>query len=123
MAQGKKIKIMSEKATNYGNFKTAYQMKEIVLRCLKEAKEVGYIVERHITTTDGKVVELDALVNSDELANHISKTIIGELLEFEIIRRQSAILRSQKSINQDIEYLDGEFANYQRNLALRIGQK
>lgn len=100
-------------------FKTQFEMKEVIQRCLKECKEAGYIASFK-TINAG---EVETIVSQDAIADHISKTLIGELLEFEIIRKLSPVIRQQRSIERDLFLLDEKQKLESSFPNLRIGEK
>ena len=92
--------------------KTVFEMKDIIERCLVECQEAGYI------TKDGRI-----MVNTDAICDHISKTLIGELMEFEVLRKLAPMFRQLRSIEKDMGYLDDKAATASSYHSLRIGQK
>lgn len=117
------------------DLKTIYEMKELVERCFKECEEAGHIQVKNRASTDISDVEKmhktlevyfvkeRVIVNVSEIADHISKTIIGELLEFEILRKLSPLFRSLRSIENQMKFLDDKQA-FQANLpGIRLGPK
>jgi hypothetical protein len=98
---------------NSDQFKTIYELKDIIKRCLNECEQAGYIA-----TVNKKII-----VDEDMVAEHISKTIIGELLELEILRKLSPIFRTLDSIKVNMKFLDEKQAIDAGISNLRIGQK
>lgn len=74
--------------------KTVFELESIIARCFEEAKKVGYI--KNLQNT-----EYDYVENQRELIHHISMTVIGELYEFEIIRRIAPIFRENRALSAD----------------------
>jgi len=114
-----------------GQFKTIWEMKEIILRCFKECEEAGFIrvaKGNSLSLVDQTVIKdsegnLKVLVNQDAVADHISKTLIGELQEFEILRQLSPMFRQFDRIKNDMKILDDVAARNSGFQELRIGQK
>ena len=100
---------------------TIYDMEKIIKRCFEEAREAGYL--KPILSSDDSLAERDVIVNEIELAKHISMTLIGELVEFELIRRISPIFRAVEGIRTQFSYLDGRQAMEADVQNLRIGKK
>lgn len=116
---------------DYSNQKTIYEMKDIIKRCFEECEKAGHIKKAKRAqgshgenrTVDVKFEEETILVNPEEVASHISKTLIGELMEFEILRRMGPAFRSMRSVENDLEFL---FRKQQQEISvgnLRIGEK
>jgi hypothetical protein len=85
--------------------KTIFNLDEIIARCIKEAKTMGYIDDK-ATCIVGEGIEEKApvpplLVNEHDFIKHLSRTIIGELYEFEIIRRITPIFRENRALTHD----------------------
>lgn len=109
-------------------FKTVYELREIIQRCLKECEDAKYIQEVGYMSesSDGEIKHsgpMKIIINSDQIADHISKTIIGELLEFEVLRKLSPMFRQLRSIEKNMEFLDDKHAKDSAMQSLRIGQK
>ena len=112
------------------NFKTAYDMKEIINRCFKECEEAEYIGKTEIIEYEGEdnnenphEVEYSFIRNQDQVADHIAKTLFGELLEFEVLRKLSPLFRSVRSIEANMEHLDNVQAFEASKGNIRIGPK
>lgn len=101
------------------DLKTIYELKELIERCFDECKKAGHIQE--VVDRDGDIAV--AIINSDAIADHISKTIIGELMEFEILRKLSPMFRTFRSIEDQMKILDDKAAFQAQLPALRVGQK
>jgi hypothetical protein len=84
--------------------KTVFDLPEIIIRCFEEAKKLGYI-SNYLGTTEElierKQLPVPIIVNQNDLAHHISRTIIGELYELEIIRRIVPIFRENRALTHD----------------------
>jgi len=112
---------VAENPTSLEKRLTIYNLEGIVERCLAEAEEAGYLkrIAFHRTTGEETSV-VPGIVNRLELVKHISKTIIGELHEFEVIRRISPVFREFKRLAEDFAFFDEQQAEYQRLLATRV---
>lgn len=83
---------------------TQFNLKEIIKRCFDELEEATFIipeVPEHASEVPKRI-----MINEDAIADHISKTLIGELLEFEIIRKAGPAFRSFESIKSSIQGLE-----------------
>lgn len=90
--------------------KTVYQLNEIVEKALKECREA-------------KLIRPDfegGIVISQEAAEHISKSVIGELHELEIIRRLAPIFREIPRLVKDFQLVDAEQTTDSHRAALKI---
>ncbi len=101
-------------------FKTIYEMKAIINRCFEECKDAGHTISYDTVGPHGVIT---VLINQDAIADHISKTLIGELLELEILRKLSPLFRQFRSIEKDLQFLDEQAARESGFQSLRIGQK
>jgi hypothetical protein len=85
--------------------KTVFDLPEIIVRCFAEAKKLGYISDYLGATEElvvqGRQIPVPIIVNQNDLAHHISRTIIGELYELEIIRRIVPIFRENRALTHD----------------------
>ena len=84
---------------------TIFQLQELVERAIQECVEADYI---------------HGEVNAIESAKHISKTVIGELVELEVLRKIQAISRTQKEVSKDLEFLDSVVIEEHKKINLRI---
>lgn len=103
--------------------KTQFDLEEIVKRCFAECVDAKCIeiegqTDKHAMGSTAKII-----INEDQVASHISKTIIGELLEFEIIRRMTAVSREAPRIDRDLEYITSMERIHNEKLGIRIGEK
>lgn len=112
------------------DLKTIYELKELIERCFDECENAGHIkeikVEERVEEEGEKPVVLNprkVIINSDAIADHISKTIIGELMEFEILRKLSPMFRTFRSIEDQMKILDDKAAFQAQLPALRVGPK
>ena len=82
--------------------KTIFDLEPIIKRCLEESKKMGYIKDQ-VVIDPGLFAQatIQYLANQDELVHHIALTIIGELYEFEIIRRISPLFRENRALSAD----------------------
>lgn len=111
--------------------KTQFEMKEIIERCFEECERAGqikrlskqeqYIAEFETNRYDD-IFEHPIIVNLDGVCDHISKTLIGELLEFEILRKLGPVIRQQRSIERDIEILEKKHMEVMGLQELRINK-
>lgn len=92
---------------------TIYELQALVHRCFEEAEKAGFIKAYQTAAPPGVEVSehavgytLKAITNKDELVKHISRTIVGELYELELIRRIAPIFREVKRLTSDFEFLD-----------------
>jgi hypothetical protein len=85
---------------SYTDRKTIQDLERIIERCLNESEQAGDI------KTLPKLGDHKVLVNRDEVIRHISKTIIGELFEFEIIRKLAPTFRQFRSLERDLFYIE-----------------
>jgi hypothetical protein len=104
--------------------KTQFDMKELIERCFRECEESGHI---KVTKKDGPATalgsEVRTIVNLIGICDHIYKTLMGELLEFEIIRKLGPTYRTFRSIERDLERIETRSAIEANIPSLRIGQK
>jgi hypothetical protein len=106
--------------------KTQFDILDIVLRCFGECIEAGYIVvkqdeiESHASGLVRAFTARSVIINEQEVASHISKTIIGELLEFEIVRRAAAIEREEERVKRDLEFVASQYKRMENIAGLRI---
>jgi len=82
--------------------KTVYDLENIIERCFEECVKSEYIQKQITAERD----EIAVIVNRDEVVKHISKTIIGELHELEVIRRISPIFREFRRLEKDFQHFD-----------------
>lgn len=82
--------------------KTVYDLTSIIERCFEESKKMGYIrtVKRADPEPD-EATNIYYIEHKDDLVKHIALTIVGELYEFEIIRRIGPILRENRALTHD----------------------
>jgi hypothetical protein len=86
---------------------TIYELQSLVSRCIDEAEKAEFIIELTIPSADPAVEKkVKVLLNKEELVKHISRTIVGELFELEIIRRLAPVFREVKRLCNDFELLD-----------------
>jgi hypothetical protein len=82
--------------------KTVYDLQSIIERCFEEGKKMGYIKTRDIINApEAENERLTIVANQFDFVKHIALTIVGELYEFEIIRRISPIFRENKALTMD----------------------
>lgn len=104
---------------------TFHELELVIERCFEEAEKVKYIEKRIIAgrpNEEPEEKEVLAIVNSMELIKHISKTIIGELYEFEISRKLGPFFRMLRSLESDCKYIEGKHAQEYSDLGRRIGE-
>lgn len=77
--------------------KTVYDLQSIIERCFEEAKKLGYVR----TIDKESIPPVDVIHNQEELVKHIALTVIGELYEFEIIRRIGPLFRENRALSHD----------------------
>lgn len=105
--------------------KTQFEMEEIATRCLEEAVQAGYIIVYNMDVkiagkSLGEPFKKKVIINEAELVKHICKTIIGELLEFDLIRRIAPIYREEKRIEKDLDFIAGKHMAEASFASLRI---
>lgn len=111
---------------DYSQQKTIYDMKDIIKRCFEECEKAGHIskLEEMKNVKTGESEGTFFLVkNAEEVASHISKTLIGELLEFEILRRLGPAFRSMRNVENDLDFLFRKQLQEASVGNLRIGEK
>jgi hypothetical protein len=96
---------------------TQFDLEELIGRCLEECVASGYIQKSQVADS---TVTHETIINRVETLKHISKTIIGELLEFEIIRRWAPWEREHKRLDADLQHIVEREAQYRQLLGLRI---
>ena len=101
------------------NKKMQFDIPSIIARCFDECKEAGYI-ESVVAVKAGVHSDVDSIVNPTAIAEHISKTLIGELLEFEIMRRLAPIYREDERIKRDLQLIEAEHVRHANLAGLRI---
>jgi hypothetical protein len=80
-----------------------FSLHDIILRCFKEAQQAEFIT--NVSEKDGLTT---CTINIGAVAQHISKTAIGELTEFEIVRKLSPVIRTVRGIVEDCAFIDQE---------------
>jgi hypothetical protein len=104
--------------------KTQFEMKEIIERCFEELERSGAI-KPHTFRKDGSTQEnplktVKTFESASDLADHISKTLIGELLELDIIRRQAAVYREIGRLERDFVFIEAKSRDESEIPNLRI---
>jgi len=106
------------KPSQFKPLPTVWNLRELVERCLDEARKSGFIIVSQGTPVseiprdvkvEGKMQEfIQAQVIADErkLAEHIALTIIGELRELEVLRKVAPMFRAFRQIENDLNELD-----------------
>lgn len=98
------------------SLRTQFDMGGIIERCYKEAIETGIAEEGK----EGVLLILDR----SAFALHLQKTLIGELLEFEIIRRLSPIFREIPRLDSDLNLIHRKLEEHNRLISGgRVGPK
>lgn len=92
-----------------------FKLREIVMRCFHEALDAGFITNAF--ENEGLT---SCIINIPAVAAHISKTAIGELTEFEIVRKLQPVVRSVRSILDDCDFMDRE---EERDAKLHAGMR
>jgi hypothetical protein len=103
--------------------KTIYELKEIIERCFKECEEAGFIRFIGFHHEGKEFPPTFVLVNPGGVADHISKTIIGELMEFEVLRKLAPMFRTFRSIEANMKYLDDKQTFQSQLPGIRIEPK
>ena len=101
---------------------TIYDLQKIIERCFLECEEAKYIRRRTVMSSDPNTensVEF-VLVSRTEVEKHISMTVIGELMELEMIRKLSPIFRGVARLAEEFQYLDDRGRVAQQMAGLRI---
>ena len=118
------------KFRDYSNVKTAFDIKDLIKRCFDELEQSKNITKMQLKLTavggiqtEETNIEHRVLLNEDIVADHIAKTLIGELLEFEILRRLGPAYRSINSVENDLNFLFRKEQQEKGLSGLRIGQK
>jgi hypothetical protein len=98
---------------------TVHNLNNLIERAIMEASDFHKKNKYDITS---KVLATQSRV----LANHISKTIIGELFELELVRKMQPLLRDQGAwmrlvgyVAQDFKFLEDDEKNYTELINLR----
>jgi len=94
--------------------KTQMDMNVIIERCFEELVKAG--VAKVSDVPKGSIIILD----KPAAALHIQKTLIGELLEFEMIRRISPIFREFPRLESDLLYIK---AKMEEKAPFKVGKK
>lgn len=94
--------------------KTVFDLEPIIRRCFEEAKKMGYINDKKLTASAEGIevkegISFPQIVNQDELVHHIALTVVGELYEFEIIRRIAPIFRENRALSADFQMFGDAF--------------
>lgn len=97
--------------------KTKFEMEDIIQRCFEECISAGYVERVDDASAKKKV---DVIINKLELARHISKTLMGELLEFEMCNRLAPYFREHNRLQRDSEFLADKQAQFNAQQGLRI---
>jgi len=109
--------------------KTVFDLEQIIKRCFEESTKAGdiQVLDEHnteIATFEVPALEdrtnITLLVNIDNVAIHISRTIIGELYELEVVRKLAPFFRQFRSMERDLMYLEERQAADTAMLGLRI---
>ena len=95
--------------------KTQFEMDSIIYRCYEEAIETGIAKINSATS----IIILDKAAFS----SHLQKTLIGELLEFEIIRRISPIFREFPRLENDLNLIHRKLDEHNRLISTKVGPK
>lgn len=97
---------------------TQHDLKKLIERCFEECERNGAIVEANNTKI---------LLRPMVVSEHITRTIIGELYELEILRKLGPLMRQQKAIESDMKMLeersDEEWKLAQRRVPMETTQK
>lgn len=100
--------------------KTVQDLEQLITRCFKELEESKDIKKEKIYD-DPKVTDTrTVIVNEENVARHISMTIIGELQELEVVRKLAPWFRQMRSLERDMEYIEMRQAAATSLLGLRI---
>lgn len=101
---------MEAPAKNY-----IFDLERIITRCFQEGRKAGWVSQVE-TVREGDV---QAIADEHKLVQHISKTVIGELHELELINRLAPIFRSIRQLAHEFEEVDAAHAAEARRLNIR----
>lgn len=94
---------------------TTYELQDVIRRCLDELEEAEAIKKLSKGETDIANFEISSLASMEsilviadreQIIQHISNTIIGELYELEMIRKMAPIFREVGRLVDDFGMLD-----------------
>ena len=94
---------------------TTYELQDLVRRCLDELEQAQAIKKLDEQETRVATFEVESLkdmesvlviTDREQIIQHISNTIIGELYELEIIRKMAPIFREVRRLTDDFNMLD-----------------
>lgn len=88
---------------------TTYELQDLVRRCLDELEQASAIETQSFleTTENGQgTVERKVIADREQIIQHISNTIIGELYELEMIRKIAPMVREVGRLIDDFGMLD-----------------
>ncbi len=102
--------------------KTVFDLQELIQRCFNEAKEAGLIKKAAREFYDDAQLPIGQtlIINERDLVKHIALTIVGELHEFEVIRRIAPLFREVNRLQSDFRYFEEREAADQQMRSLRI---
>lgn len=86
---------------------TIYQLRKVITKAFEEAEQAGL--------TQGA-----GIVKKPELIEHITRTVIGELYELEVLRKIGPIFRMFKELVEDFKYLDDQQAAESKRLSTTV---
>lgn len=96
--------------------KTQFDMEDIINRCLDECVDAEYILREEVAPDTIRLI----IKNKKETVAHISKTLIGELLEFEIVRRSAPWFREYRRLDADLQIVTEAQLREQGLASLRL---
>jgi len=102
---------------------TMLDLEKIVERCLRESLEAGRFLSNSQYTNEIDQAafhkSLEQSIDFMVVSQHIAKSVIGELYEFEIIRKLAPIFRMIPQLKGDFEYIDDRFKQEEKLRSLR----
>lgn len=111
----------TEQETKQNAPSTVFQLEKLIERCFDEAQKAGYI--KIYLNAPIEVDNIPVIIDKPKLIKHISMTIIGELFEFEVVRKLGPFLKMLKELSKDCEFLENQEKDYVKKQTLRIGNQ